>query len=526
VPGRRIARFVALAATVALLAVACTDDDGADPDEVTVPSVAAGVLRLGVFELDTFDPAEVVPTEQVEMIAADLLFDSLTVLPTAASDGDELVVEPLLAESLEPDAEHRVWTVTLAERSFSDGSPVTAGDVESSLVRVAAKGSESLAAARLDVIDDVEVVDDTTLEITLRDPFVELPALLSSPLYGIVPAEADDTEGFWDEPVGSGPFRFAGRDGGSVRLERVEAPDGLEVGAGGVTTVELVELGSRDDAYRAFVDGRVDWALVPSSELREATNEYTGDEFEFFGADLWLGFDLRDPQYDEVRLRWAIVRAVNSDEVVGEALPGRWTLRGMVPRGVPGRRADPCHGLCEHDPDEARRLLADAYPDGDVPTVTLQGYDDAEQRRMLDVVAGQLEEVGIPTEVEVRPLEQYREFVASGDGEQGVFSFGWVGLVPLQDSYLGPPFESGAPDNVTGLADDGVDDLIASARASTDAGERRDTYHELERLLLERAVVVPIAQARTNQVIGPRVSGWETRLDGTFVVDSVRLAGE
>jgi oligopeptide transport system substrate-binding protein len=524
-------------------AAACSDDAGDDAAEVDGPATE-GVLRLAVFDLSTLDPAEVVPTEQVEMIAADLLFDSLTVLPDGVTNGDEVVVEPALAESLTPDDDHVVWTATLAGRSFSDGSSITADDVRFSLERVVAQGPDSLAGARLELVEGYEafvagesseltglrVVDESTIEITLREAFVELPVLLASPLYGIVPAGADESHDFWVAPVGSGSFRFAEREGSTLRLERVAAGDSGEPiddgvpGDGTVRVVELVEFETREDAYEAFVEGAVDWALVPSSALREATNEFTGDEFEFLGAELWLGFDLREPMFDDVRLRWAIVRAVDSDEVVGEALPGRWTMRGMVPRGVPGRAADPCHGLCEHDPDEARRLLADAYPDGDVPTVTLHGYDEPEQRRMLEVVQGQLDSVGIPAEVEVRPLEEYRSFVADGDGGRGVFSFWWVGLVPLEDSYLAPPFETGAADNVVGLADDRVDELIARARSTVDAGERRGLYQELEQALLEQAVIVPIAQSRTNQVVGGRVSGWQTRLDGTIVLDPVRLA--
>ena len=67
--------------------------------------------------------------------------------------------------------------------------------------RLAKKGSASLAGVRLEIINGyqevasgaaaemsgLQVVDDHRLQITLREPYVQLPELLASPLYGIVP---------------------------------------------------------------------------------------------------------------------------------------------------------------------------------------------------------------------------------------------------------------------------------------------------------------------------------------------------
>jgi oligopeptide transport system substrate-binding protein len=533
-----------IAALVLLFgAVACSASDDADPAPEGEAPVEygfrpGGTLRLGVAELSTFDPALVIPTEPAEMIGADLLFDSLTVQPGGVvKTGMPVDVEPDVASSLTPDADHMVWTVVLAARTFSDGAPVTAADAKYSLERVAALGSDSLPGARLEIVEGYDalaagsageltgltVVDDETLEIRLVEPFVDLPVLLSSPVYGIVPRTgpgSPDAPGFDRAPVGSGPYRVvAGGDLTDVtRLERSPGPAGDEVGP---DAVELVEFASVGESYAAFARGEIDWSLVPSDELREATNVYSGDRFEFFGSDLWLGFNMAHPRYRDIRFRQAIARAVDPDRVVGEALPGRWPLRGLVPRGVPGFEVGICGAACEPSVGESRRLLREVFGGGAVPTVVLDGYDDPLQSDMLSVIAGQLAEVGIPTEIRLRPQDEYATFLAGG--EQGVFSFGSVGLVPLQDTYLAPPFQAGSPDNVTGVQEELVNGLIAKARATPDAVERREIYRELERTLLDLAVAVPIAQSRTNQVLGERVRGFDSRLDGTFVVGAVWL---
>jgi ABC-type transport system substrate-binding protein len=138
---------------------------------------------------------------------------------------------------------------------------------------------------------------------------------------------------------------------------------------------------------------------------------------------------------------------------------------------------------------------------------------------MLNSIQAQLAAVGIPAQVRTRPFADYRSFATSG--QSGVFAFGWVGLVPTQDAYLAPLFRSTSADNVTGFKSADIDTQIAAARANNDAAARQSAYAWIERQVLNQAVLVPLAQLRTNQVVAGRVHGWSTRLDGTYVVPGV-----
>ena len=539
--------MLGLAASV-FVGVACTDDSSAPPDTTDANFTTGGELRLAAVEVRSLDPAAAVPTNHAEMITVDLLYDSVTVIPTGtrggepgSSDadtgtgGEDVRAEPDLAESITPNANATVWTVTLKPRSFSDGSPIRAADVKATYERLARRGSTSLAGVRLEIINGyaevaagattemsgLRVVDERTLEISLRETFIQLPELLASPLYGIVPATAaaagDDA---FIDPVGSGPYAVADRDNVRTRLERSPSEAGTDVGP---DAVDLVGFATWEDAYAAFTEGRIDWSLVPSDQLAAATNTYGSDQFAFFGSDLWLGFNLNNPLFADTRFRQAIVQAVDSDEVVADTLPGRWPLRAIVPRDVTGYNPDACAGVCEFDPDNARALLAQVYPEGGVPSVILDGYEDPVQRAMLESVRSQLAAVGIPSELRLRPFQEYRAFVTSG--QQALFSFGWVGVAPMQDVYLAPLFQSNSPDNVTGFKSGNIDNQITQARTNGNAQERADLYEWIERQVLAESTLVPLAQLRTNQVVSERVHGWSTRLDGTFVVGDVWVTG-
>jgi ABC-type transport system substrate-binding protein len=520
-------------AVLALAVVGCTgdDDEGTSPP-TTAPVVPEGLMRLGVVELTTLDPAAAVPTNHADVIAADLLFDALT---APGPDGTGAV--PAVAEALEPDAELRVWTARLRpDAVFGDGTPVRAADVKASLERVAAKGSESIAASRLDVIEGyrpfavdgtapdlagVAVVDDATLTITLRGPYAELPELLASPLYGIVPADAD--EAFFDAPEGSGPFRVTGDDGTTVALAPQAGPaaDGVSL-----TGVELVRFPDLEASYAEFEGGGIDWTLLPDEALEGADVRWGGRYVPApFGVESWLGFDLRDPRYQDARFREAVVRAIDRASIVDEVFPGRLVLDGLVPDGVPGASTAPngaCGDRCAFDPGRSRALLAEAYPGGDAPPVVLATFDDPAQRALVDAVRADLEAVGLTVTVDVRPLEEYQ---ALAPAERPVFSFGWVGLVPTQESYLGPLFASGSPDNATGLSSPAVDLAITAARATADPAEREQRYAEVEQTVLAEVPVVPLAQVVTHQVVGERVSGFVAFPGGTFALEGLTASG-
>lgn len=526
-----------LVALLALLTATCTGDDGADSTTTTVDGPTESVLRLGVTDLGSLDPVEVVPTVHGQMMAAGLLYDSLTRVDPETGE-----IVGGLASDWEASRSLQGWTFDLTGATFSDDSPVTAADVKTSLERVAAPGPASLAGVRLEVIEGYQefvdgetdeitgimAVDDATVTVQAARPYAPMAELLATPLFGVVPAADADTAGFFDQPVGSGPAKLlevgvppAGTASSSVPA-RVLSFEILDPDTG-VSTVELWDYETIGDSYAAFRAGDVDWSLVPGDELAAATDEYGDSAVGPFFAEVFYGMNLSSPTFaGRAGFRRAVVQAVDRQAIVDDVYAAAQLQNGVIAEGVPGHTENPCGMSCDTDPDAAEASLAEVFPDGDVPTVGIDFYEGEVERAAAEAIAADLEAVGIPTELRAQDFDTYREFVVSGDQE--LFLFGWVGISPTADSYLVPLFGSESADNVTTFSRADVDSTLGQARRTADSAERAEIYAGAEADIMSSVPILPLAQFQTAAVLSDRVQGWVPMLDGTIALEGLQIS--
>lgn len=488
---------------------AATTTEGGGSSTSADEPVAGGTLRLGVARLLSLDPADVSPESPSASIAADLLYDGLTEM------GDGGTAAPGLAERWETPDGGVTWRFFLRpDAVFADGRRVVAADVEASLERVAARGAASLAAARLDALVDVRALDATTVEVVFDRPVASTPELLTAPAFGVVPGGVTTID---PTAAASGPFRLVGVAGDMLHL--VRARDGGAY----VDGVELHQFDDLGAAYDSFEAGALDWTLVPPTRAEAAAEAHGAEGFVPFQAELFFGFNLADPTFADVRFRRAIVTAVDREAVVRAVYFGfAEGLDTIVPVGVPGHDASRCGAGCRHDPDAARALLAEAFPNGGVPEVVIDHEDGPDETALAQTVEQQLETVGIPAVLRPHAAADFGAFAVSG--QQALVRLGWIGVAAVPDVYLDPLFRTGGSDNVTGFSDPAVDLLLDAAARALDPPERLRLLGEAESLVLAAAAIVPIAQFRLLSVSSPAVQDLEVGVGGTFDATAVWLS--
>ena len=147
---------------------------------------------------DRIDPSNAPhPSNESERLLFRQLYETLVHADCAGRLG------PGLAASWRLDADGRAWIVNLRENArFSDGTPVTAADVQASWSRDGIGNELRPHVSRL--LQSIATVGDRTLAITLRSPRVDEPMALAHPDLAIAKSVADSP---W--PLGTRSGRIA-----------------------------------------------------------------------------------------------------------------------------------------------------------------------------------------------------------------------------------------------------------------------------------------------------------------------------
>ena len=523
-----IVLVVVLAAGAALAVVAAVRSSR----KTSAAGSVGGVLQVGVVGLPSLDPADARDPKAVMVV--DQLFDTLV------RDAGELQPAPGLARSFEADPAQTAFTFHLAPGArFDDGSPVTSTDVKFTLERIARKGSDSPLVAQLEGVTGfaafhtagtatglagVETPDPATVVVRLDHPFSSFPAVLGHPGFGIVPKAAVERLGpaFKQTPVGSGPFRRVdSAAAGRLSLRRVTG----RTPQARVDGIDFVDFKDADAAYAAFQAKSVDVAPAPPARADDAAKNFGRQGMTPYIGLVFYGMNLKSPDLADSRFRQAITLAIDRKEIVDNVYQGSVGLAtGLVADGVPRRNPDACGDRCRHDPERARALLAETFPDGKIPEVAIDHDDDATQAQVAQVIKTDLDTVGIPAVLRPHPFADYGTFLVSG--QQELFRLGWIADYPSPDGFLTPLFSSSSPDNLTGLASPEIDQTLTAARAQADPSKRLELYLKAEQLVLDQYVVVPIGQLESRLVAASRVKGFDLDPIGTFDGAAVSLSSK
>ena len=458
----------------------------------------ADEVRILAGEPASIDPAEHGDAGSAAIIAQ--LFETLTTFDPG------LNLRPALAESWSAEEDGRRVTFVLRDGlAFSDGSALTAEDVVASWRRLVDPAAPSpLATLLADVVGAQELIEGTATDVSdlgvradgdrrvvvdLVRAASDFPAIVSAPPLAIVPAGT--------AAVGPDPSAFVGS--GAYVLAEV-SPDGLLLrgnerywaGPPPIPTVHLVTDIGGGSPVEAYEDGLVDVASISDFDARWIAYDATlGPELRSSPAlsVSYYGFDAGEPPFDDVRVRRAFALAVDWRRLAALDDPGQSTpATGIVPAGIPGRpEAD---FLPLHDPDEARRLLAEAgYPDGSAfPTVTLLtaggGYDDG-------IVADLERERGVDVAFESMDFDAYTNRLERDPPD--IWALTWVADYPSPNDFLGVLLRSGSTANYGRWRNADFDDAIGRATSARSADEAASGYREALELVRDEAPLVPVS---------------------------------
>ena len=332
----------------------CDRGTNSSPDEVLTVVTRADVI--GIFPN---------PPIQAESFTLDL---NSNVFEGLVRFGSDMNPEAAIAESWE-NLDDYTWSFHLRKgMRFSDGTPVRAEDVVSSLETALKR--PFVTAGFLLPIQSLHTVGSDRVEIRTHYPF---PMLLSHlPIGFILPKDALQKNPI--PAVGTGPYSIERWDRGSQLILTKN-----RYFRGPVPAFSRVRFVIEPDANKrieALLSGKAQIAdNIPLEQIDRLQSNRKIKLVSRAGTRvLFLTFRMDRPPFSDIRLRKAIELTIDREELVRRALHGKAEVASqLVPPQVAGY--NPEITVPKVDRAQAKRLLAEAgFPDG--ISIRLDGTKD------------------------------------------------------------------------------------------------------------------------------------------------------
>ena len=189
-----------------------------------VEALAQSRKETLVIGIDTSDSTELDPVRDLHYTPPMTVSACYETLVTMAP-GDYTVLKPLLATQWARTADGKGWRFTLRDNvKFASGNPMTAADVKFSLDRV--RFIKFQSSQYLENVTSVNVVDDRTVDVMLKNPNEPLLNTLVAPSFSITDSKVVESKGGDASPdskakdkatewlnqnsAGTGPYRLTG----------------------------------------------------------------------------------------------------------------------------------------------------------------------------------------------------------------------------------------------------------------------------------------------------------------------------
>ena len=556
---RIVARFIALLAVFAILAVACSDDD--DGKTPTTTAGATGGVPSGgeiAFGLEQ-EPDCLDWLGSCATVAYGFWSGNVTTIPRAFSvekDGDTfkyvptslLVGEPELDQS---GAKPQVTYEINPKAVWSDGEPITSSDFKYVWEQVTGGGDINDTTG----YDKIEGVDDSkpaTAVVTFKEPYADWRSLFGS-TYGVLPSHllegkdrsAEMANGYtWS----GGPWKIESwNKGESLTLI---PNDGYWGPKPKLDKVIFRFIPDTPSEFKAFKDGEVDGIYpqpsieivdeITAAGIPDANAEYTAETANT--EALWINTE--KPPLDDVNVRRALAYSIDRDAIVNRLFGKIGVKRALQDATPPILKAygEPtAFAKYKLDLDKVTDLMTDAGwkkgSDGfwakGGQKASLEMFSTAGNKTrelVLQVVQTQLKEAGFDASITLlTPRELFPGHILPGDYNLLLLSRRVAGFYPESCSLFCskniPTVENDlSGQNIDRVNDPKVDAAYLAGETEMDTAKAQSLNKQGNRILADKVYFLPldplpailltsskvVGSVEDNPVMGPfwKMWGW------------------
>ncbi|MDC0127314.1 peptide-binding protein [Methylophilaceae bacterium] len=466
------------------------------------------------------------PSNLIAMIAGDSASSAIAgnIFNSLIKYDENLNYAPDLAESWAISNNQKTITFKLKKGlQWADGNPLTSADVLFTWKLITNPDTRTPYASDYQLVKKASAPDPLTFKITYETSYA--PALDTWSSLHILPKhilkDEDINNTFFSrKPTGSSYYKLddwiSGQQVslkaneksvlGSPLIEKLISriiPDTssqfLELTADNIDVMNINPI-----QYQRVFPARKD--LQQKVALyKELGNGYT-----------YLGFNLKKPPFNDIRVRQALNYAIDKDEVIKGVLLGLG--ESISSPYKPGTRwNNPNLSPYPYNPSKALELLQEAGFKKNNDGILMKNgkplkfeiiTNQNKQREMTAVVIQKrLQEIGVDVSIRVIEWASFvNRFIKTGDFD--VVVLGWsLSLDPDQYNIWHSSQQGPGQFNFLGYSNKNVDRLLELGRKELNVSKREEIYHKFSKYLLEDSPIIYLYAGYGLSAVHKRVKG-------------------
>ncbi|RKJ04362.1 ABC transporter substrate-binding protein [bacterium D16-54] len=456
------------------------------------------------------------------------IYDRLVEIEVDDQGASKIV--PSLAENWDISGDGLEYTFHLRQGvKFQNGNDFTAEDVSYTFNRLLTveggvntelldqvKGAAELIEGSADTLEGVEVVDDYTVKVTLKEPFAAFLSCLTAPGLSIYDSEATEAAGdqFGMDPavtVGTGPFKFVGWTfNDQLVLERNED---YWRGAPQLPGVVIKIIPDTETQTMMFENGELD--LLDLDFVTDAADRFleTYPDQIVQGPRVGITYftmNFNIEPFQEVKVRRAVQMAIDRQAILDALYGGRGQVEhGIYPFGLIGFHDG--KSKISYDPEGAKALLEEAgYGSGFTMELAADASASDTVTMALEIIKEQLAAVGI--QAEIKNYDESTWLETRKAGELGSFMSTWTADFNDPENFIYTFFGNEEKTRIRSInyPDTAVMSRVSKARGIVNEDERLAEYQALEeKLIHEDAAWVPMYSRMHLWAVSERVQNFK-----------------
>ncbi|PSR53319.1 ABC transporter substrate-binding protein [Adhaeribacter arboris] len=360
-----------------------------------------------------------------------------------------------------------------------------------------------------------KALNDSTLLVYLKEPFIPFLGILSMPYAFVVPKEGVIKYGkdFRSHPIGTGPFLFKSWDEENAIIYHKNPQywklDDHRKRLPYLDAVQISFINDRKLEFLTFQQGKIDFLSGVKGSSKDLIFNPDGTVQEDFAGKFkvekrpyldteYIGFQLDpknlpedNPALRDKRVRRALNLSLNKKALIlyyrnNLGTPGH---SGMVPPALPSFNNKVVMGY-SYQPEKARKLLQ-AAGFGPQKPLRIRLNTVAEHKEIAEFMQKNWAEVGVQVDININQFPAHQEAV--DNGRSGFFMKSWFGDYPDAENFLAlfysPNFSPAGP-NKTHFKNATFDHLYEQARLEQNEQKRYALYQAMDKIVVEECPVI------------------------------------